>query len=442
MPLTLTMPKLSPTMDTGVLVKWHKKEGDHVQPGDLLFEVATDKATVEHLALDEGWLRKILVQEGEEAAINQPLAILTEEKEESIAGYQPQGSAPLSLEKEKKREEPQASQAPTPEEKKGEEALMPPPRGAFMAPPRFAPEVPLENYSFEFPSKEGGKRLLASPLAKKLAKEKGLDLSTIKGSGPHQRIMSRDLDKAQPASPISFFPREVPSLPPGTYEEIPLSPMRKVIAQRLQEAKAFIPHFYVTMEVDAEPLVALREQLKNYEMKFSVNDFIIKACAFALRGHPEMNRGFHAVNQTLIQFKTIDIAVAVSVEGGLMTPLIRHADYKNLGELAAEMRRLIQRAREGRLEPGEYKGGSFTLSNLGMYGVTEFQAILNPPQAAILAVGGIQEVPVVRQGRVVPGKTLHLTLSVDHRVVDGAVAALFLQTVKKNLENPSILLMN
>lgn len=437
MPFTLTMPKLSPTMDAGVLVKWHKKVGDQIQSGDLLFEVATDKATVEYNALDEGWLRQILIQEGEEAVINQPLAILTVEKEESIEGYQPQGSIPPS---EEKAAAPQAAQEP--EEKKGEEAAKAPAKGVFMAQPRFAPEAPLENYIFEYTSEEAGKRIFASPLAKKLAKEKGLDLSTIKGSGPHQRIMSRDLDKALPLSPVSFRHREVPSIPPGTYEEVPLSPMRKVIGQRLQESKSFIPHFYVTLVVDAKPLTDVREQLKNYEMKFSVNDFVIRACALALRQHPEVNCGFHAVNQTVIQFKTIDLAVAVSLEAGLVTPIIRHADYKNLGELAAEMRRLAQRAREGRLEPQEYKGGSFTISNLGMYGVSEFQAILNPPQAAILAVGGIQEVPVVRQGTVVPGKTLNLTLSVDHRVIDGAAAALFLQTVKKNLENPSILLMN
>jgi pyruvate dehydrogenase E2 component (dihydrolipoyllysine-residue acetyltransferase) len=274
-----------------------------------------------------------------------------------------------------------------------------------------------------------------------LAKEKKLDLSTVKGTGPNQRIMSRDLAKAQPSALTHFGHRETPSLPPGSYEELPLSPMRKVIGQRLQESKSFIPHFYVTQTIDAEPLVTIREQLKNQEVKLTINDFIVKASAWALRQHSVINSGFNSATQSIIQFKTIDIAVAVSVEGGLVTPIIRHVDYKNLGEIALEVRSLAQKAREGKLAPQEYKGGSFTISNLGMYGVTEFQAILNPPQAAILAVSGIQEVPVVRNGAVIPGKTLNLTLSVDHRVIDGVAAALFLQTLKKMLENPSILLV-
>lgn len=435
MPFTLTMPKLSPTMEEGTLVKWHKKVGDQIQVGDVLFEVATDKATVEHQALDEGWLRQILVEEGKEAMVNQPLAILTADSKESIEGYQPQGITPQVEATPKESATPSAEKtAPSvgeqPAKKKGE-----------MFQPHFTPEAPLESYTFEYPTEKLEKRLLASPLAKKLAKERGLDLSTVKGTGPHQRIMSRDLEKAQPLGIANFGRREAPTVPPGTYEELPLSPMRKVIGQRLQESKTFIPHFYVTQVLDAEPLMTVREQLKHKQVKISVNDFIVRACALALRQHPVMNSGFNSVNQTIIQFKTIDIAIAVSIEGGLITPIIRHADYKNLGELALEVRSLAQRARDGKLAPTEYKGGSFTISNLGMYGVTEFQAILNPPQSAILAVSGIQEVPVIRQGAIVPGKTLALTLSVDHRVIDGVTAAVFLQTLKKLLENPSILLI-
>jgi pyruvate dehydrogenase E2 component (dihydrolipoamide acetyltransferase) len=438
MPFTLTMPKLSPTMEEGTIVKWHKKVGDFIQSGDLLLEIATDKATVEYNALDEGWLRQILVQEGQEAIINQPLAVLTAEEKESLEGYQPPqvASPPKVEQKEEALEAAVQGKIPISAEgaakKKGESTLVQ---------PQFLPEPPLEHDTFEYPTEHLEKRILASPLAKKLAKEKGLDLSTIKGTGPNQRIMSRDLAKAQPAGLVNFNHREKPSLPAGSYEEQPLSPMRKVIGQRLQESKSFIPHFYVTQTVDAEPLVAIREQLKNQEIKLTINDFIVKACALALRQHPVINSGFNSANQSIIQFKTIDIAIAVNIEAGLITPIIRHADFKNLGEISIEIRNLAQRAREGKLNPQEYKGGSFTISNLGMYGVAEFQAILNPPQAAILAIGGIQEIPVVRNHAVMPGKILNLTLSVDHRVIDGVAAALFLQTLKKVLENPAILLI-
>lgn len=439
MPFTLTMPKLSPTMEEGTIVKWHKNIGESVQSGDVLLEVATDKATVEYQALDEGWLRQILVQEGQEAIVNQPIAILTVEAQESLEGYQPEGTAvPATQIKEPTEVSEKQSKAITPPLEEGGKKK----QGALLAQAQFVPEPPIENYLFEYPTERLEKRILASPLAKKLAKEKGLDLSSVKGTGPNERIMSRDLTKAQPVTGVNFSHRAAPSLAPGTYEELTLSPIRKVIGQRLQESKSFIPHFYVTQSVDAEPLVNVREQLKNQEVKVSVNDFIVRACALALRQHETINRGFNSVNQTMIQFKTIDIAIAVSVEAGLITPIVRHADYKNLGELSLEIRLLAQRAREGKLNPAEYKGGSFTISNLGMYGVSEFQAILNPPQAAILAVSGIQEVPVVRNGHIVPGKTLNLTLSVDHRVIDGVAAALFLQTLKQLLENPAILLIN
>ena len=440
MPFTLTMPKLSPTMEEGTIVKWHKKVGDVVQTGDVLLEVATDKATVEYNALDEGWLRQILVPEGHEAVVNEPIAVLTIEQNENLEGYQPEGASPKSqseqrMETQTADNENQDKTSPLTVEEVFNK------KGSVVAQPRFVPEPPLENYRFEYPTERLEKRILASPLAKKLAKEKGLDLSSIKGSGPNQRIMSRDLTKALPSGLVGFSQRKIPSLPAGSYEEQQLSPMRKIIAQRLQESKSFIPHFYVTQILDADPLTSIRDQLKNHEVKLSINDFIIRACALALRQHPNINCGFNSINQTIIQFKTIDIAVAVSIEAGLITPIIRHTDYKNLGEISLEIRSLAQRAREGKLNPHEYKGGSFTISNLGMYGVSEFQAILNPPQSAILAVSGIQDVPVVRNGAMLPGKTLNLTLSVDHRVIDGVAAALFLQTLKKFLENPAILLV-
>lgn len=438
MPFTLTMPKLSPTMEEGTIVKWHKKVGDLVKSGDVLLEIATDKATVEHEALDEGWLRQILVQDGGEAIVNQPIAILSEDQNESLEGYKPQGVSP-EADQQSKISSTEADQ-PTKIAEGAEEPSKK--KGALLQQPQFIPEPPLENYTFEYPTERLEKQIAASPLAKKIAKEKGLDLSTVKGTGPHQRIMKRDLDKAQSAGAVQFSQRAAPTLAPGSYEEQSLTPMRKVIGQRLQEAKSFIPHFYVSQTIDAKNLISSREQLKNHQIKISINDFIVRACALALRKHPIINSGYNSVNQTIIQFKTIDIAIAVSLESGLITPIVRHADYKNLGELAAEIRNLAQKARTGKLEQHEYKGGSFTISNLGMYGISDFQAIINPPQAAILAVSGIQDSPIVRHGIVVPGKVLTLTLSVDHRVIDGVAAALFLQTLKNFLENPSILLIS
>lgn len=300
--------------------------------------------------------------------------------------------------------------------------------------------MPLENYVFGY-SSETKERTTASPLAKKLAREKGLDLSTVKGSGPNQRIMSRDLERAQPSGNFVFGKREMPAENPGAYDEEALSPMRKVIAQRLQEAKTFVPHFYVIQTINAEPLMQLRDQLRVLEIKVSVNDFVIRACALALREHPIINSGFNSVSQKIIRFKTIDISVAVSIEGGLITPIVRHADYKNLGEISREVRSLATRAKEGKLSLNEFKGGSFTVSNLGMFGITDFQAIISPPQAAILAVSAVLDTPVVRNGQVVPGKTMNISLSVDHRVIDGVAAAEFIRTLQKYLENPAAIIM-
>ena len=416
-------------MEEGTIVKWHKKVGDKVEPGDVLVEVATDKATVEYNALDEGYLRKILVQAGGGAVVNQPIAIFTEKATESIEGYAPKEVAPAKTavvaETAKKGAQPEAKAAVT----------------ATMQQATFVPEPPLEKYEFEFPTGMASKRQPASPLAKKLAKEKGLDLTSVKGSGPGGRVTSRDLDLAQPDQRVNFGKREMPTVAPGTFEEVSLSPMRKVIAQRLQQAKSFIPHIYVRQEIDASPLFEAREQLKQGGLKVSINDFIIRACALALKEHPHCNSGFNSVSQSVILFKTVDISVAVSVDGGLITPIIRHADYKNLGEIAVEVKELAGRAREGKLSPEEYKGGSFTISNMGMYGITDFCAIINPPQAAILAVGGIEDAPRVKNGVVVAGKRMNLILSADHRVIDGAEAAKFIKSLQKSLENPSLLLV-
>ncbi|MFV0339267.1 MAG: dihydrolipoamide acetyltransferase family protein, partial [Parachlamydiaceae bacterium] len=266
-------------------------------------------------------------------------------------------------------------------------------------------------------------------LAKKLAEKQGVDLSAVQGSGPRGRIVAKDLESAQPKRSEEAV------------QELPLSPVRKVISQRLQEAKSTIPHFYVTMKIDAENLVEFREHLSKLEVKVSFNDCIVKACALALREHPVVNSGFHASKNAILQFNTIDVSVAVDTPSGLITPIVTSADHKSISEISAEIRALAQKAKAGKLAPAEFQGGSFTVSNLGMFGVESFAAILNPPQAAILAVGGILDEAVVKNGVVRPGKVMHLTLSADHRVVDGVKAAEFLGTLKKILEQPIALLI-
>lgn len=395
MPFIITMPKLSPTMESGTIQHWLKKVGDKVNAGDVLLEVATDKATVEHSALDEGFLRAILVQDGQEAKINDPIAIFTETAEESI-----------DIESFSAQQQQEAPKAPVMQEKAAEKA------------PEIKPKT--------------SERVIASPLAKKLAEQKGISLSGIEGSGPRGRIVAKDLEKAPKAVTKS-------TVPSGTFEEVALTPIRKITGKRLQEAKSLIPHFYIQQTIDASPLIGFRRQLANFEIKVSINDCILKACALALKTHPNINAGFHEANQTLILYKTIDISVAVSINAGLITPIVTHADQKSLEEISAEVRVLAKKAKEGKLALHEFQGGSFTISNLGMFGVTSFQAIINPPQAAILAIAGIQEAPVVKDGQVVAGQVMHLTLSIDHRVIDGVAAAEFLKTLQKHLENPVML---
>ncbi|MGK5595023.1 MAG: pyruvate dehydrogenase complex dihydrolipoamide acetyltransferase [Parachlamydiaceae bacterium] len=403
MPFQVTMPKLSPTMETGVIAEWHKKEGEFVNAGDVLLEVSTDKATVEHTALDEGWLRKILVPEGGEASVNQPIAIFTTEEKESLdEAQQEKGQAATSQEPE-----------PQPQNKEVEEEK----------------EKPLQEKHEE--------RIFASPLAKKIAKEKGIDLSQIQGSGPRNRIIKRDLEEIAPAKSS----QQLAPMPSATFEEMPLTPVRRTIAERLQEAKSTIPHFYVEKTIDASALVELREKLAKLEIRVSINDLVTKGVALALKRHPVINSGFDAKKKVIIQYHTIDISIAVSVEGGLITPIVRHADQKRLQDISLEIKALAKKAREGKLQPQEFQGGSFTISNLGMFGVTHFQAIINPPQAAILAVSSILDQPVVKGGAVVPGKVMSLTISVDHRVIDGVAAAEFLKTLQELLEEPIALLV-
>lgn len=433
MPFTVTMPKLSPTMEEGTIVKWSIQEGEQIEAGDVLIEVATDKATVEHGAIDPGYLRKILVSEGGVARVNQPIAIFTETKEESIEGYEPEGETPPPAEEKASIEEG--------EKPKAEERAAPAQAQGSMQEPAFVPQPPLENYTFEEPTKPFHGKIPASPLAKKLAQEKGIDLASVKGSGPNGRIESRDLESAGPSGLVSFAPKPPPTTAPGTFEEEPTSQMRKVVGKRLQQSKTFVPHFYVTQEMDAEPMVALREQLKAGGLKVTFNDFIVRASALTLKEHPEVNSGYNTVSQSIIRFQTIDLSIAVSLPDGLITPIVRHANYKNLGMISSEVRALAKKARDGKLKPEEFQGGSFTISNLGMFGVRDFIAVINPPQAAILAIGGIQEKAVVKGGELAVGKTISMTLSADHRVMDGVDSARFLATMKTFIENPSLLLV-
>lgn len=434
MPFTLTMPKLSPTMEGGTIVKWHKKEGDTVKGDDLLFEVTTDKATVEYHALDGGFLRKILIHENEEALVNQALAIFTEEKDESIEGYEPEKIREEKKETESFKEEvisegePLINESVSSAKEKG------------IVQPIFPVEPPLESYSFEFETSMKSHRLV-SPLAKKLARDKRLDLTTVKGSGPNGRVMSRDLDLAKSDAAPPLYTHQTPTQIPGSYDEETMSPMRKVIGQKLQASKTFIPHFYVQQDIDVLPMIESREQLKVNGVKVTFNDFVMRATALALREHPVVNSGFDNVKNVIVRFKTIDIALAVSIEGGLMTPILRHVDYKTLREISVEVKHLVSVAKEGKLKAHEYRGGSFTVSNLGMFGIHDFQAVINPPQVSILAIGGVRECPVIKNGQIVPGKRMMVSLSSDHRVVDGADAAKFLKTFQKLLENPAILLI-
>ena len=421
----ILMPALSPTMEEGTLAKWHVKEGDTVASGDIMAEIETDKATMEFEAVDEGVIGKILIAEGTEGVkVNDVIAILVEEGEE-VPAEMPAKAAPA------------AAPADTPAEA----------APAVSAPP--APAAPTKD----------GERIFATPLARRIAADKGLDLSQIAGSGPHGRIVKADVEnataapKAAPAAKAEA-PAAALATGPSTdavlktyadrpHEEVKLDGMRKTIAGRLTEAKQSVPHFYLRRDIQLDALLKFRSQLnKQLEprgVKLSVNDFIIKACALALQQVPEANAVW-AGDRTL-QFEKSDVAVAVAIEGGLFTPVLQDADSKSLSALSVEMKDLATRARDRKLAPHEYQGGSFAISNLGMFGIDNFDAIINPPHAAILAVGAGVKKPVVGDdGQIGVATVMSVTLSVDHRVIDGALGAELLQHIVDNLENPMAML--
>jgi len=435
MPIELLMPALSPTMEEGTLAKWLVKEGDTISSGDLIAEIETDKATMEFEAVDEGVMGKILVAEGTEGVkVNDVIAVLLEDGESA----DDIGAAPAA-------KAPEATSADA-----GTEAA---PAGGSetSAAPAPAPAAPSKD----------GTRIFATPLARRIAADKGLDLATIAGSGPHGRIVKADVEGASPAAtkPAATAAAPAPAAAPAAtavasgpstdvvlktyadrpHEEVSLDGMRKTIAARLTEAKQSVPHFYLRRDINLDPLLKFRSQLnKQLEergVKLSVNDFIIKACALALQQVPEANAVW-AGNRTL-KFERSDVAVAVAIEGGLFTPVLQDADMKSLSALSVQMKDLASRARDRKLAPHEYQGGSFAISNLGMFGIDNFDAIINPPHAAILAVGAGVKKPIVGEdGELAVATVMSVTLSVDHRVIDGALGADLLKAIKANLENP------
>ncbi|MEO1492567.1 MAG: pyruvate dehydrogenase complex dihydrolipoamide acetyltransferase [Pseudomonadota bacterium] len=434
MPINVTMPALSPTMEEGNLAKWLVKEGDTVSSGDVIAEIETDKATMEVEAVDEGTVGKIVVPEGTEAVkVNAVIAVLLEDGE-SADDIGDVASAPAAA--------APAAQADETAPTKAEAAAQAP-----AAEPA--------------PAASAGGRIFASPLARRIAKDKGIDLSQVKGTGPKGRIVKADVEgytpsAAKPAPGAAAAPSAPTPLASGPsadavakmyadrpYQEIALDGMRKTIAARLTEAKQSIPHFYLRRDIELDTVLAVRKKInaegEKSGIKISVNDFIIKACAAALQRVPAANAVW--AGDRVLQFEASDVAVAVAIEGGLFTPVIRDAHAKGLSQLSTEMKDLAGRARDRKLAPHEYQGGSFAISNLGMFGIDNFDAVINPPHASILAVGAGVQKPVVTGGEVRVATVMSVTLSVDHRVIDGALGAEFLAAIKANLEDPMMMLV-
>ncbi len=407
----ITMPRLSDTMTDGTVAVWHKKVGDQVSEGDLLAEIETDKATMEFESFQEGVLLHIGVEEGKMAPVDSILAVLGE-KGEDIADLLKNGVAEQTAEVAEKSEE--AAQNIQGDTDKAEAASI-------------VVEQPTEDV-----------RLKASPLAKKMASEKGIDLRTVSGSGDGGRIVKKDIESFVPSSPM---PRSPIALVSGEerFEEVPVSQMRKTIAKRLSESKFTAPHFYLTIDVDMDRAHEQREALKQEGVKVSFNDLVIKASAMALKNHPQVNSSW--MGDSIRMNHHVHMGVAVAVEDGLLVPVVRHADMKGLQAISAEVRDMAGKARDKKLQPSDWEGNTFTISNLGMFGIEEFTAIVNPPDACILAVGAIREEAVVKNGAVAVGRRMKMTLSCDHRVVDGATGSAFLKELKENLELPIRMLL-
>jgi len=419
----ILMPRLSDTMTEGVIADWHKKVGDMVKKGDVLADIETDKATMELESYKEGKLLYVGAQKGDKIAVNSLLAVIGDEKKVDLEKIKAAASQGVALGG--PTQAPAAAAAQTSQ----------PAQAA-------APATAEPAHSGLSVSADG--RIKASPLAKKLAAEKGIDIAQVQGSGDNGRIIKKDVDSfvpgkapaatAQPAT--AGKPAAIPaSIGQVSYDEVPVSQMRKVIAKRLAESKFSAPHFYVTMSIDMDKAVESRARMNEVSpVKISFNDIVLKAVAISLKQHPAINSSW--LGDKIRINHHVNIGVAVAIEDGLLVPVVRFADLKSLSQIATEVKDLAQRAKAKKLQPADWEGSTFTISNMGMFGVDEFTAIINPPDACILAVSAIQQVPVVRNGAIVPGNVMKLTLSCDHRVVDGASGSAFLQTVKSYLEEP------
>jgi pyruvate dehydrogenase E2 component (dihydrolipoamide acetyltransferase) len=454
MPTNILMPALSPTMEKGNLAKWVKKEGDTVKSGDVLAEIETDKATMEVEAVDEGVLAKIVVAEGtQDVAVNQVIAVLATEGEDvKAAGASAGQNAPKSPEQKSASSfETRPAAAPQDEEKKQPSAPKPAPR------PEEGAKAPVSK-----DEGHGSNRVFASPLAKRLAKEAGVDLGRVQGSGPHGRVIARDIEGAKSGAGLKPAPAAgAPALAqpqsddkiralfaPGSYEIIPHDNIRKIIARRLVEAKTTIPHFYLTVDCIIDKLTAAREEINaaapkdkdgKPAWKLSVNDFVIKALALALQRVPDANVTW--TEGGMLKHKHSDVGVAVSIPGGLITPIVRQAELKSLSVISNEMKDLAGRARAKKLKPDEFQGGTTAVSNLGMYGIRDFAAVINPPHATILAVGVGEERAVVRKGKIEAAQIMTVTLSTDHRAVDGVLGAQLIGAFKALIENPVMMVV-
>ena len=451
MPTNIEMPKLSDTMTEGTLVKWNKQVGDTIEIGDVIAEVETDKATMEMEAFDEGTLSDILVQAGEKAAVGATLGVLLEDGEEAPAP----GSAPAAISA--PESQPFAEGAEAAQGAEAGEASQP---AAELAAPAAQQAGP-------------GERIKASPLARKIADSKGVNIAAIQGSGPGGRIVKADVEAAAEggnapsrlasaatalaasakAQVVQSTPAAVSAPAPAVAinpvvaagdQTIELSSMRRIIADRLLTSKTTIPHFYLHVECDTAPLMTLRKQInaqaeQTHGNKYSINDFVLKSVINAAQAVPEINASFNG--DSIVQFAKVGVSIAVAVDDGLVTPVIKDAASKSMLQISQEVKDLAVRARDKKLMPNEFDGGTVTVSNLGAWGIESFDAIINPPQAAILSVGAIIEKPVVKDGQIVPGMRMNIGLSCDHRVVDGAVGARFLNEVKKLIENPALMLV-
>jgi pyruvate dehydrogenase E2 component (dihydrolipoamide acetyltransferase) len=430
------MPKLSPTMEEGQISRWLKKEGDKVSMGEPLAEIDTDKATMEMQALTNGVLRKILIQEGETVPLGKPIAIVGEANED-ISALLKDIAAPAPAQAAQPKATETAPTEPTPKTEPQPTVEPSPAQPVPQAPP------PDANGNRSAATSE---RLIVSPLAARMAAEAGIDLRTLTGSGPGGRIIKRDIESAmsQPAAAAAAPARTAvrPTITEASaYHDEPMSEMRRVIARRLVTSLGPIPHFFLTTEIEMDRAAEMRKNINalDPELKISLNDIIIKVAAAALIQHPQVNASFQ--EKTVRYYQHADIGVAVAIDEGLITPVVRSADQKSLSQIAEEVRELAGRARTRKLKPEEYTGASFSISNLGMFGIDEFTAVINPPEGAILAVGSMTPKPVVRDEEIVIRQIMRVTMSCDHRVIDGATGAKFLQTFKRILENPLYLVV-